>query len=161
MRSRHGAKVCSADGKVVANVSYNARLWRPSGRARRSQWGSLGAASRDSVNERRRIRPATGRRPSRPGPNRGDRARCPTTVGATRTHPISLQPRATASAWMVRGHHGLRSRGVRLLSLTQFDAGPCRDGPDGAPSPEQAGTLWEIPHSYQGTVDIATYAEPP
>jgi hypothetical protein len=31
MRSRHGAKVRDASGKVVANVSYNARLWRPSG----------------------------------------------------------------------------------------------------------------------------------
>ncbi|MBL8804427.1 MAG: hypothetical protein JNN27_20695 [Planctomycetes bacterium] len=31
MRSRHGAKVRDAAGKVVANVSYNARLWRPSG----------------------------------------------------------------------------------------------------------------------------------
>jgi hypothetical protein len=31
MRSRHGAKVRDAAGKVVATVSYNARLWRPSG----------------------------------------------------------------------------------------------------------------------------------
>ena len=33
MRSRHGAKVRDSEGKVVANVSYNGRLWRP-GRAR-------------------------------------------------------------------------------------------------------------------------------
>ncbi len=31
MRSRHGAKVRDAAGKVVANVTYNARMWRPSG----------------------------------------------------------------------------------------------------------------------------------
>jgi hypothetical protein len=31
MRSRHGAKVRDAAGKVVANVSYNGRVWRPSG----------------------------------------------------------------------------------------------------------------------------------
>lgn len=31
MRSWHGAKVRNAAGKVVANVSYNARLWRPGG----------------------------------------------------------------------------------------------------------------------------------
>jgi hypothetical protein len=31
MRSRHGAKVRDAAGRVVANVSYNARMWRPSG----------------------------------------------------------------------------------------------------------------------------------
>lgn len=31
MRSRHGAKVRDAAGKVAANVSYNARMWRPSG----------------------------------------------------------------------------------------------------------------------------------
>ncbi len=31
MRSKHGAKVRDASGKVVANVSYNARVWRPSG----------------------------------------------------------------------------------------------------------------------------------
>ena len=31
MRSRHGAKVRDAAGKVVATVSYNARMWRPSG----------------------------------------------------------------------------------------------------------------------------------
>lgn len=31
MRIRHGAKVRDAAGKVVANVSYNGRLWRPSG----------------------------------------------------------------------------------------------------------------------------------
>ncbi len=31
LRSRHGAKVRDASGKVVANVSYNARMWRPSG----------------------------------------------------------------------------------------------------------------------------------
>jgi hypothetical protein len=31
MLSRHGATVRDAAGKVVANVSYNARVWRPSG----------------------------------------------------------------------------------------------------------------------------------
>jgi hypothetical protein len=31
MRSGHGAKVRDAAGKVVANVSYNARMWRASG----------------------------------------------------------------------------------------------------------------------------------
>jgi hypothetical protein len=31
MRSRHGAKVRDAAGKVVVNVSYNGRLWRPGG----------------------------------------------------------------------------------------------------------------------------------
>jgi hypothetical protein len=31
MRSRHSAKVCDAAGKVVANVSYNGRLWRARG----------------------------------------------------------------------------------------------------------------------------------
>jgi hypothetical protein len=31
MRSRHGARVRDASGKVVANVSYNAQMWRPSG----------------------------------------------------------------------------------------------------------------------------------
>lgn len=31
MRSRHGARVRDAAGKVVATVSYNGRLWRPSG----------------------------------------------------------------------------------------------------------------------------------
>lgn len=31
MRSRLGAKVRDAAGKVVANVSYKGRLWRPSG----------------------------------------------------------------------------------------------------------------------------------
>lgn len=31
MRSPHGAKVRSAAGKLVANVSYHGRLWRPSG----------------------------------------------------------------------------------------------------------------------------------
>jgi hypothetical protein len=29
MRSRHGAKVRDAAGKVVATVSYNGRRWRP------------------------------------------------------------------------------------------------------------------------------------
>ncbi len=29
--SPHDVKVRSAAGKVVANVSYNARMWRPSG----------------------------------------------------------------------------------------------------------------------------------
>lgn len=31
MSSRHGAKVRDAAGKVVANVSYNARIWSPGG----------------------------------------------------------------------------------------------------------------------------------
>jgi hypothetical protein len=31
MRSRHGAKVRDAAGKLVANVSYNGRMWWPSG----------------------------------------------------------------------------------------------------------------------------------
>jgi hypothetical protein len=31
MRSRHGAKVCAAAGKLVVNVSYNGRLWQPGG----------------------------------------------------------------------------------------------------------------------------------
>ncbi len=31
MRSRHGAKVRDTAGMFVANVSYNGRLWRPSG----------------------------------------------------------------------------------------------------------------------------------
>jgi hypothetical protein len=31
MRSRHGAKVRDAAGKIVANVSDNGRWWRPSG----------------------------------------------------------------------------------------------------------------------------------
>jgi hypothetical protein len=31
MRSNHGRRVRDAASKVVANVSYNARLWRPSG----------------------------------------------------------------------------------------------------------------------------------
>jgi hypothetical protein len=31
MRSCQGAKVRDVHGKVVANVSYNARMWRPSG----------------------------------------------------------------------------------------------------------------------------------
>jgi hypothetical protein len=31
MRSRHGAKVRDATEEVVANVSYNGRLWRPCG----------------------------------------------------------------------------------------------------------------------------------
>lgn len=52
MRSRHGAKVRDAAGKVVATVSYNARLWRPSGVREEMVVGSRGTASRDSVNER-------------------------------------------------------------------------------------------------------------
>jgi hypothetical protein len=46
MRSRHGAKVHDAAGKVVATVSYNGRLWRPSG-AREEigvEWG-MGASA--------------------------------------------------------------------------------------------------------------------
>lgn len=43
MRSSHRAKVHDAAGTVVANVSYNALLWRPSeGSGRRSRWSSAG-----------------------------------------------------------------------------------------------------------------------
>jgi hypothetical protein len=40
LRSRHGAKVRDAAGKVVANVSFNARMWRPSGA--REEFGVVG-----------------------------------------------------------------------------------------------------------------------
>ncbi len=49
MPSRHGAKVRDAAGKVVATVSYNARMWRPSGEREQMVWGRAGVGGQRHV----------------------------------------------------------------------------------------------------------------